>query len=136
MAKHLTSKDVVTLITLIDSWEGKLTWELLCDAALPLIGTRPTRQTLSSHAQIKAAFGHKKEQQKTGFVSSKRPPSLRIAEQRIRRLENENDRLKAENSELLVRFTKWQYNAYKHGVSKEKLDADLPKIDRDSSDNN
>ncbi|MFV3370907.1 hypothetical protein ACNFH5_22295 [Pseudomonas sp. NY15435] len=133
MAKHLTSKDVVTLINLIDSWEGKLTWEILCDAALPMIGTRPTRQTLNSHARIKTAFGHKKGQQKDGFVPSKRPPSLRIAEQRIRRLESEIDRLKSENSELLVRFIKWQYNAYKHGISKEKLDADLPRIDRDSS---
>ncbi|HGS7994518.1 hypothetical protein P3821_26410 [Pseudomonas aeruginosa] len=134
MAKHLTSKDVVALINLIDTWEGKLTWEALCDAALPLIGTRPTRQTLNSHAQIKTAFGHKKAQQKNGFVSTKRPPSLSIAEQRIRRMESEIDRLKAENSELLVRFIKWQYNAYKHGVSKEKLDADLPTIDRDSSE--
>lgn len=57
-----------------------------------------------------------------------------IAKQRIKRLENENDRLKAENASLLERFLKWQYNAYKHGVSKEKLDAELPAIDRDSSE--
>lgn len=134
MAKHLTSKDINILVNLIDTWEGKLGWEALCDAAAPLVGVRPTRQTLNSHAQIKAAFGHKKEQQKTGFVSTKRPPSLSIAEQRIKRLENENDRLKAENASLLESFLKWQYNAYKHGVSQDKLEADLPVIDRDSSE--
>jgi hypothetical protein len=55
---------------------------------------------------------------------------LNIAEQRIGRLESENERLKVENSNLLERFVRWQYNAYKHGVTKDKLDADLPKIDR------
>ncbi|WP_223534828.1 hypothetical protein [Pseudomonas sp. GL-B-16] len=135
MAKHLTSNDIKTVVSLIDTWEGKLAWDALCDAAAPLIRTRPTRQTLSSHNTIKEAFGHKKTQIKTGFTSSKRPASLNIAEQRISRLENENHRLKAENAELLLRFIKWQYNAYKHGISKDKLDAALPTIDRDSSEN-
>lgn len=131
MAKHLTSRDIKTLINLIDAWEGKLGWDALCDAAAPLIGGRPTRQTLSSHQEVKAAFGFRKERQKSGFVVSKRPASLNIAEQRIRRLEAENDRLKAENSGLLERFVKWQYNAYKHGMQKGMLDANLPAIDRE-----
>lgn len=130
MAKHLTIKDIAILINLIDSWEGKLGWETLCDAVAPLIGARPTRQTLSSHSQVRAAFGQKKQQHKMGLDASKRPASLSIAEQRIGRLERENDRLKAENSALLERFIKWQYNAYKHGMSKEKLDAALPVNDR------
>ena len=49
MAKHLTERDIEIIVNLIDSWEGKLGWEALCDAASPLIGGRPTRQTLSSH---------------------------------------------------------------------------------------
>jgi hypothetical protein len=133
MAKHLTNKDIEILINLIDAWEGKLGWEALCDAVAPLIGARPTRQTLSSHARVKSAFGHKKQQQKKQFVSTKRPASLGIAEQRIRRLESENDRLIAENGRLLERFMKWQYNAYKHGISQHELDASLPSIDRNSS---
>ena len=132
MAKHLTSKDIDILVNLIDAWDGKLGWDALCDAVAPLIGGRPTRQTLSSHGQVKTAFGHKKEQQKNGFVVTKRPASLSVAEQRIRRLESENGRLKAENDRLLERFLKWQYNAYKHGVSQDKLDSPLPSIDRDS----
>jgi|SRR5690606_6838 len=134
MAKHLTPKDIDSIISLIDGWDGKLSWEALCDASEPVTGTRPTRQTLNAHERIKSAFSHKKEQLKNGFVSTKRPQSLSIAEQRIRRLESENSRLKAENANLLEQFLKWQYNAYKHGLSKEKLDADLPAIDRDSSE--
>jgi len=134
MAKHLTSKDIAILVNLIDAWEGKLGWDVLCDAVAPLIGWRPTRQTLSSHTQVKTAFGYKKEQLRNGFVATKRPASLNIAEQRISRLESENNRLKAENDRLLERFLIWQYNAYRHGISQNKLDASLPSIDRDSSE--
>lgn len=134
MAKHLSPKDLNLIVSLIDGWEGKLAWEALCDAIEPLIGTRPTRQTLNSHEKIKSAFTHQKARLKSGFVSTKRPASLSIAEQRIRRLEAENHRLERENERLLERFMRWQYNAHKFNVSADKLDAPLPFVDRDSSE--
>jgi hypothetical protein len=134
MAKHLTSKDVDIVVRLLDAWEGKLTWELLCDGAAKLIGTRPTRQTLNAHERIKNAYLSRKASVKTGLIPSKRPASLDIAAQRIRRLEGENNRLKEENDRLLEQFVRWQYNTYKHGMSKAKLDAPLPPVDRDSSE--
>lgn len=134
MAKHLTARDIDLLISLIDGWNGKLTWDALCDEAEGLIGTRPTRQTLNAHARIKSAFGDKKSQLKTGFRPTKRPESLAIAEQRIHRLESENQRLKAENNRLLERFIRWQYNAQKHSLSQAALDMDLPEIDRSSAE--
>ncbi|MDC6491357.1 hypothetical protein EIG75_12595 [Pseudomonas syringae] len=134
MAKHLSPKDLDLIVSLIDGWEGKFAWEALCDAIEPLIGTRPTRQTLNSHEKIKSAFTHHKGRLKSGFVSTKRPASLSIAEQRIRRLEAENNRLERENARLLERFMRWQYNAHKFNVSEDKLDAPLPFVDRDSSE--
>ncbi|HBM08283.1 hypothetical protein CXF92_12125 [Pseudomonas sp. Choline-3u-10] len=134
MAKHLTARDLQLLVGLIDGWDGKLTWDALCDEAESLIGTRPTRQTLNAHAPIKIAFGDKKAQQRTGFKPTKRPQSLAIAEQRIHRLESESQRLKAENERLLERFIRWQYNAQKRGLSQAVLDARLPEIDRDSAE--
>ncbi|HFL7939604.1 TPA: hypothetical protein ACG5DM_002638 [Pseudomonas putida] len=134
MAKHLNERDVELVVGLIDSWEGKLTWDALSDAAEPLIGTRPVRQTLAQQEKIRSAFDHQKERLKSGFVKSKPPASLRIAEQRIRRLEAENSRLERENERLLERFIRWQYNAHKFNVSAEKLDAPLPFVDRESSE--
>lgn len=134
MAKHLSPKDLDMIVGLIDGWEGKLAWEALCDAIEPLIGSRPTRQTLNSHEKIKSAFTHQKARLKSGFISTKRPASLSIAEQRIRRLEAENHRLERENERLLERFMRWQYNAHKFNVSADKLDAPLPFVDRDSSE--
>ena len=134
MAKHLTARDIELLVGLIDGWDGKLTWDAVCDEAKGLIGTRPTRQTLNAHARIKSAFGDKKAQQKAGLKPKKRPESLAIAEQRIHRLDSENQRLKAENNRLLERFVRWQYNAQKRGISQTVLDAPLPEIDRDSAE--
>ena len=136
MAKHLTTRDIDVVIDVLSGWKGKLTWELLCDEVAGLIGTRPTRQTMSSHDRIKQAFSDKKTQQKSGPLPTKRPQSLAIAEQRIHRLESENQRLKAENGRLLERFIQWQYNAQKRGLSKAVLDAPLPAIDRAPSEGN
>lgn len=134
MAKHLTVKNLDALVALIDAWEGKLTWEALCEEGSKLIGSRPTRQTLNAHERIKNAFLSRKAYLKTGYIPSRRPASLSIAEQRIRRLEGENNRLREENDRLLEQFVRWQYNAYKHGMSKDWLNAPLPQVDRDSSE--
>lgn len=134
MAKHLSLKDIDIFVQLIDAWEGKITWESLCEEGKKLVGFRPTRQTLNAHKKIKAAYLSRKEKLKAGFTPSKRPASLAIAEQRIHRLESTNIRLEKENERLLIQFVRWQYNAYKHGMSKEMLDAPLPPIDRDSSE--
>lgn len=134
MAKHLKDRDIKLAVSLIDAWDGKLTWDTLCDEIGGLIGTRPTRQTLNSHAPIKSAFVAKKIQQRTGLQPTKRPQSLAIAEQRINRLEGENQRLKHENERLIERFIRWQYNAQKRGISQAVLDSRLPEIDRDSAE--
>ena len=134
MAKHLSARDIDLVVGLIDVWEGKLSWDALGDAVEPLIGTRPARQTLALQEKIRSAFDHQKERLKSGYVKLKPPASLRIAEQRIRRLEAENNRLEHENARLLERFMRWQYNAHKFNVSAEKLDAPLPFVDRDSSE--
>lgn len=134
MAKHLTNRDIELLVSLIDGWNGKLTWEALCDQAEGLIGTRSSRQTLNAHAREKSAFLDKKIQQKSGSQPTKRPASLAIAEQRIQRLESQNQRLKSENGLLFERFIRWQYNAQLRGLSQVVLDTPLPRIDRDSAE--
>ena len=132
MAKHLTDRDIQAFLGILDGWEGKLTWEALCDKGASMLGSRPTRQTLNSHSAIKSAFNDKKEFLKSGFTPLKRPQSLAIAEQRIRRLEGENQRLLAENARLIEKFIRWQYNAQKRGVPEDVLESPLPVIHRDS----
>lgn len=130
MAKHLSGEDIENILGLIDGWEGKLTWDALCDASVKFVGKRPTRQSLNSNQRIKQAFVEKKSRLKDKPLTERKPNSLSAAAQRIRRLEEENARLKNENSNLLEKFVVWQYNAYRHGLTEEKLNAELPSIDR------
>lgn len=136
MARHLTEHDIRVLIDLIDAWPDKLTWDGLCDRGAEVFGFRPTRQTLNSHLVVKSAFDAKKKHLKTGLMPSKRPASLAIAEQRIRKLESETARLTLENERLIEQFIRWQYNAQKRGISKAMLEEHLPVIDRDSAEKN
>lgn len=131
MAKHLTDKDVEQIIGILDGWRDKLSWEALCDACLPIIGTKPARQTLIKFVRITSAFSACKKRLKEDVPELRTPPSMRVAIERIARLERENERLKRENSELLQQYVVWQYNAHIHGLSDRDLNKKaLPGIDR------
>ncbi|ATX80169.1 hypothetical protein Ga0123461_1756 [Mariprofundus aestuarium] len=130
MAKHVTDQDIEKIVSLIDQWndEVKFTWDNLCGLALKRYSITATRQTLQSYSRIKSAYGEKKKDLRdNGKRKEKIPPSLKIAARRIATLEAENSRLKKEQEGLLAQFVVWQYNAYAHGISMEKLNNPLPK---------
>lgn len=135
MAKHLKQADIEAIVDIIRGWPtDKLTWDGVCDAAANLIGKPPTRQTLSAHAAIKDAYAAKKNGLKFHGPRTAMPSSLAVAAQRIARLHTENDELRAKNAALLEQFIKWQYNAYKHGLKEHQLNAELPRIDRERTE--
>jgi hypothetical protein len=134
LAKHITDKDVERIVEILDGWQDKLTWEALCGACLPVIGAQPARQTLLKFSRITSAFSACKKRLKEGMPKVSLPPSIRVAVERINRLEQENERLKRENAELLQQFVVWQYNAYAHGLSDHILNNPLPTIDRGQTD--
>ncbi|MFG0861999.1 hypothetical protein [Pseudomonas mosselii] len=134
MAKHLTKDDIRAIADTLLSWEGALNWELLCDKVAGLVGKRPTRQSLSSHLEIKRAFAQAKKTATEEVVRIPTPSSLKIAGDRIARLESEIQALKAENSQLLEKFLTWQYNASIAGLHESQLNRPLPLIDRERSD--
>lgn len=134
MAKHLTDKDIERVVEILDGWRNKLTWEALCDACAPVIGTKPARQTLLKFSRITTAYDACKKRLKEGLPKSSTPPSMRVAVERINKIEQENERLKRENTELLQQFVVWQYNAHAHGLSNHELNKALPSIDRGQTD--
>lgn len=137
MAKHLDNKDISIIKNTIAGWDseklGKLSWEYLCDKLEPLIGKRPTRQSLGLHGDIVMAFNLKKKNIKSGNSEIKRPANLKVASQRISNLELKNKILVEEIRNLEERFVVWQYNALQHGISFEQLHNGLPKIDRENN---
>tara|TARA_R110002167_G_scaffold165887_4_gene362940 strand:+ start:101 stop:517 length:417 start_codon:yes stop_codon:yes gene_type:complete len=135
MAKHLTELDIDNILELLDGWDGKLTWVALCKRCPAVIGTEPSRQTLSSYPRILDAYKQLKLGGKGSAKSTSdnipKPQSLAIAAQRIMRLSSENERLKRENRALLEQFTVWQYNAHINQLTEEQLNKPLPPIDRE-----
>ncbi len=130
MAKHLADRDIARVVEILDGWKGKLTWEALSAACMPVIGTAPARQTLARSVRIKEAFKSAKRRLKDEPDSSiKAAPSMRVAMERIARLTNENKRLEQENSRLLEQFVVWQYNAHVKGLSDKDLTKALPAVD-------
>lgn len=91
---------------------------------------RTTRQTLARHEKIKAAFDTRK-----AALHMEGPATVgeRVLAQRLHRVTAQRDRLEEENARLRERFVQWQYNAYKHGLTKHQLEEPLPEIDRDRS---
>jgi len=135
LAKHLSARNIKTIVSLIRNWEeSKITWPAICEAVGPQIGTRPTRQTLSAHESVVEAYRAKKAILKGEGVVRRRPASLKIAAARIASLEAENQELKEQNRLYKQMFTIWQYNAYKYGLSETQLNEALPRIDRERTD--
>jgi hypothetical protein len=135
MAKHLKQNDVDTIVEVIRAWPSdKITWEMICEHVAGVIGNRPTRQTLNAHFQIKAAFAAKKGGLKIHGPRTAMPSSLAVAAQRIARQRSEIDELQTRNARLLEQFVKWQYNAYKRGMTEDQLNQPLPRIDRERTD--
>lgn len=135
MAQHLTDQDIEDIVEILDYWSPteKLTWDRLCnaiEAQLELVPA-PTRQTLQRYSRIKSAYDLGKKSPTARRIleqkKQKLPASLKIAQERIDTLESKNARLEKENSMLLEQFVVWQYNAYKYGVSIDKLNEPLSK---------
>lgn len=132
MAKHIDQNDVVRVKSILDGWQGKLTWDFLVVEFEKRYGRASTRQALSRNSDIKNAFDDRKRHLKSGVSIKSKPQTLIGAAQSIDRLSAENIRLKKENERLLEMFVVWQYNAYKRGITEDQLNEPLPSIDRTS----
>ena len=123
-SRNLTPDAIEQIVSILDGWSGKLTWDLLIlSVARRLRGTY-TRQTLHKHERIRRAFILRKQTLSTTVgVKKASSPELQVANERIARLEAENDR-------LLEQFVRWAYNAYIRGLDEQFLSRPLPIINR------
>lgn len=135
-APDLTDERIQAVIEILDSWKGKLTWDLLLKTAEVKIGIAYSRFTFAEYPTIANAFALRK---KALSGTSKVEPSLprdeqvRAALEQVARYRIKVDRLEAENQLLLEQFVTWAINAERSGVTMAKLNAPLPKPNRDRS---
>lgn len=133
MGAHISKRQIAQIIQIINQWnpDNKFTWDALIDAMKVELGIDVTRQTLNNSKDIKVAYLSKKQQLRSSVKHViKIPPSLNIAAHRIKKLEEENKRLKSERDELLARFVTWQLNAESKNVTLEMLNNGLPRFNR------
>lgn len=135
-SKNLTDGDVDQIVSIIDGWGGKLSWDGLLTAIEVRSGQSYTRQALSKHVRILEAFQIRKrglanQQRAEPFPTSS--PELNAALQRIARLEAITLRLEAERVTLLDQFARWAYNAHLRGLTHDFLNRPLPPVDRDQT---
>jgi len=134
-AKNIGDGDISEIVSILDGWSGKLSWDLLIAAIEKRNGNSYSRQALDKHERIKQAFVQRK-QALSGVVGEKRmpgSPEAQAAMERIQRLTAENERLNRENSSLLEQFVRWAYNASLFGISQDKLNNPLPPVNRNQT---
>jgi hypothetical protein len=135
--KNFDDEVVAGVVHVLDGWSGRLSWEALIEAVEKRAGRRYTRQALHRHERIRLAFTVRKKAlsgQRNEQPREAASPELQVALDRIARLEGENQRLEAENKNLLEQFARWAYNAQTRNLGEEFLNRPLPSVDRERSD--
>ena len=129
---RIIDEDVIEVILhILDNWKGVLTWDALILAIKASIATKYTRQALSKHERIAAAFVLRKG---TLAQEEGRLPSgdsrINALMDTIARLKAENVRINAECERYRAQFIRWTNNAQKKNFTFEQLDAPLPPVHR------
>lgn len=135
-AKNINDATVDVIKGILDGWSGKLSWELLIEAIEKRTRQAYTRQALHRHEQIHQAFNNRKKSLAEKVVNplpENMAPELKMALERLERLKAENQRLQAENDNLLEKFARWAYNAHLKGLRGEELDKPLPNPNHDQT---
>lgn len=104
-------------------------WESICKGAQSILGYEPTRQALHKKPALVNAYEVKKK-----FLRSEadrlskvtRPRTTLDAMERIAKLQEENEQLKAEVQRMAEIANRFIHNATLWGLSRDKLMAPLP----------
>lgn len=135
-APDLTEERIQAVLTALDGWKGKLTWDLLIAAVKDSTGITYSRFTFSEYPEIANAFALKKDALRgtwNGGPATPRDERVRAALDQVERLKGKVDRLAQENQLLKEQFVTWAHNAERKGVTLQMLNAPLPKPHRDRS---
>lgn len=135
-APDLTDERIAVVLETLDTWKGKLTWELLLEAVQTSTGYRYSRFTFAEYPEIANAFSLRKDNLRGVLPRERGQPRderVRAALAQAERYKAKADRLEAENQLLSEQFVTWATNAERKGVTLDMLNAPLPKPHRDRS---
>jgi hypothetical protein len=131
-AKNLDHESVAAIVEILVTWTGELRWCLLVDAVRDHCGETYTRQALSRHEGIAAAFRQRKSTTILARPSRGRPRTAadQLDVNAVARMTAEIARLRAENAALMEQFARWAYNAHCRGLDEAYLNRPLPHVER------
>lgn len=135
-APDLTNERQQVVLDTLDTWKGKLTWDLLIDVVEKTTGFTYSRFTFAEYPQIANAFSLKKDSLRGTWKGERGEPRdvrVQAALAQVDRYKAKVHRLEQENQLLLEQFVTWAHNAERKGVTVMMLNAPLPKPPRDRS---
>ncbi len=128
----ITEENLEDIIMLIKTWEGKLTWNLLCSKVSELLNIKSIeRQSLANYPDIQKAFSQQKQKMKED--AKKEPVSNVTMDYLLKQVNNlkaQVQRLEEINERYKQQFIVWQYNAYMHGMTQDTLNKPLIAVNR------
>lgn len=128
----ITEENLEDIIMLIKTWEGKLTWKLLCSKVSELLNIKSIeRQSLSNYPDIQKAFSRQKQKMKEDAKKEPVPNvTMDYLLKQVNNLKAQVQRLEEINERYKQQFIVWQYNAYMHGMTQDTLNKPLIAVNR------
>lgn len=128
----ITEENLEDIIMLIKTWEGKLTWNLLCSKVAELLNIKSIeRQSLANYPDIQKAFSQQKQKIKEDAKKEPVPNvTMDYLLKQVNNLKAQVQRLEEINERYKQQFIVWQYNAYMHGMTQDALNKPLIAVNR------
>lgn len=128
----ITEENLEDIIMLINTWEGKLTWDLLCSEVSQLLNIKSIeRQSLANYSDIQKAFSTRKQRIKENSKANPQPNvTIDYLQKQVNNLKAQVQRLEEINEQYKQKFIVWQYNAYMHGMTEDNLNKPLIAVNR------
>ncbi|RZL04146.1 MAG: hypothetical protein EOP36_01550 [Rubrivivax sp.] len=128
-APNLTPELITEIVVIIQQWTGRLTWPALVCAIEHSKRVTYTRQTLSKHRPIAAAYDEYRKRPALNQTTIRRrggSQELQMVLEELDAAKAEVTRLKAENERLCGQFVRWAHNASQRGLTEKYLNQPLP----------
>ncbi|AJE08289.1 MULTISPECIES: hypothetical protein [Pasteurellaceae] len=128
----ITEENLEEILLLINTWDSKLTWDLLCHKVAELLNVRSIeRQSLANYPDIQKAFSKRKQKIKEQEAAiPEKNVTIDYLKKQVNNLKAQVQRLEEINDRYKKTFIIWQYNAYMKGMTENDLNKPLVAVNR------
>ena len=128
----ITEENLEEILLLINTWDSKLTWDLLCHKVAELLNVRSIeRQSLANYPDIQKAFSKRKQKKKEQEAAiPEKNVTIDYLKKQVNNLKAQVQRLEEINDRYKKTFIIWQYNAYMKGMTENDLNKPLVAVNR------